>query len=145
MYTDDFTALVRRFTYPSACIKYLKTRFGPADIITILDYSYPKRVKGCVTGHADFDWYTSSCICNFTINEQTEYGTDGVWAEESRDKYGAINVAHWEVRPTTGYIPVLEKLLSHGCLVPSKYLDTLMRMNTKKVVSPTEWRLLYVP
>lgn len=143
MYTDDFVALVRKYANPASQIQFLKTRFGPADVVTILDYSYPRRSAPCVTGHAGFDWYTSSSICNFTVPQQTEHGTEGRWKEEIRSPEGDMTPAHWDERPTTGYIEVLKRLLAEGVIVPSKTLDRMFNADSGKLVSPTYLRLLY--
>lgn len=144
MYTDDFVALVRANKHPWAALNFLKTRFGPADVISILDYTYPRRDPPCVTGYSGFDWYTSSLICNFTSEEQPANGLDGIWIEEARDKYGNITPAHWGQRPATGYIQVLERLLNHGVLIPTRTLDLLLNQNTREIVNPRDWRLFYV-
>lgn len=138
MYFDDFAAIVRRNKAPWSRIQFAYNRFGPGDVVTVLDYAFPRRLalaeRGSVleTGHSHEDWYIESIICNVTKEWQGPVPHAGQWQDEVRFKDGTLKPAHWKLRPTTGYRSVLCQLLESGTLWPSDELDRILNADSRR-------------
>jgi hypothetical protein len=113
------------------------------DVITIMDYSKPRRTPGMQTGHAEADWYQQSTVCNCTAGELPANNIDGVWKEAQQLLDGTYIAPGWTRMPKTGYRVILETLLREGCLVPSRQLDEMLRRETRELV-PNELRIHYI-
>ena len=110
------------------------------DVISVLDYNYPRRnpADAIHRGRTHEDWYISSFVCNMTTDELPRWDIDGIWMEPEHitDKDG-IPILHretpyWALRPATGYKPLLQTFLGHGLILPSWELDTLLHFDTRR-------------
>lgn len=151
MLVDDFIAIVRRFTAPDAKIHYHKTRFGPEDVISVLDYNYPRRRPDVLLkrGRTHEDWYISSFVCNMTVGSLPRWDIDGIWMEPEKiyDHNGIpiiqAETPYWALRPATGYKPLFITFLKEGLIVPSYELDVLLSYETRRSCTNAN-RLYYV-
>jgi len=124
MYWDDFAALIRRNAAPYSAIDFHILRHGPGDVVSIMDYSLPRReLDNANTANEEFNWYVSSFVCNAgwvggeipMSNIQGELVTDDI-----------TGVATWKPRPAVGVRATLYQLLHTGVIWPSKELDMLL-------------------
>lgn len=128
MYFSDFVRLVRAHAAPYTKLDFLMTRFGPGDVVTVMDYNYPRRDGVTHTGYDGFDWYTASCVMNVPFNELPDESYAGDW----RESFTNESAPYWRKRPITGYKRALARLLKEGCIVPSVKLDRLLGYDSRK-------------
>lgn len=142
MYFGDFARLVRRYASPSSQLQFLKTRSGPSDVVTIMDYSLPRRNGVCLTGWTEQDWYRDSVVCNvgYLGGEIPLYNIHGKFVTQNSESQ---KVGHFEKRPARGVIDALSVLLKDAVICPSSELDTIIGMDTRRLC-PSYMRLLYV-
>lgn len=124
MYLTDFKKLVDCHAAPWSNIEFYKTKWGPEDIVTIMDWNAPRREGLRTLGWTETAWYLNSAICNVTVlNGEVPLENDaGEWIEEGPDV-----MPHWKKRPVAGARRVLNNLLGQGLIVPSQKLDRLLR------------------
>jgi len=132
-YFEDLARLIREHAAPSTFIHFHKTRHGPVDVVSILDYSYPHRIDRLETGHSEFDWYISSFVCNATADWVPRVDDTGVWEEQRTNADGTFKPAGWTKRPKVGFTSLLPELLKEGCIVPSNVLDYLLSTDTRRM------------
>ena len=151
MYADDFFALVRRCAAPNALIHDHKTRVGPVDVISVLDYDYPRRRPRDLVarGKTHEDWYVSSFVCNMTTNEFPRWSFDGVWIEPEQE-YDVEGIpivrtlpGRWLLRPAIGYKDLLMLFLNEGLILPSWELNDLLQYDTRKTCL-NDYRYMYI-
>ena len=138
---DTFVSVVREHANPSSTIAFHVTRHGPDDVVSIMDYSLPKRTGVCHTGYADSDWYRDSYVCNVTRTAgfipRENFVGDFRYQEVSTGRE-----AGFEIRPAKGYLTCLQQLLYQGVIVPSHKLDSILREESRKYANP-RYRYLY--
>jgi len=126
MYFGDLVKIIRRNAASGTTIKFSRTRYGPTDVVTIMDYSLPSRQGVVETGYSESDWYRDSIVCNcmWRNGEITEHDMSGEWNEREHK---------WENRPGRGWKTTLTIMLRSGCLNPSRELDGLLEDNTRRM------------
>ena len=140
MYFDDFVKVVRAHSAPNAHLCFHKNRFGPVDIVTILDYGLPRRTLQVHTGHTHWDWYKDSFAMNCTsLNGEIPMKSfigDFKYAEPGDEE------AKWVQRPVRGVRESLMILLRQGVITPGKEIDILLKESSRKYATNTN-RLFY--
>lgn len=71
MYRGDFVRMVRQAALPYTCIKFICSRHGRQDTMSIVDYDLPRREGVINTGNSESDWYHQSLICNVGVLEHS--------------------------------------------------------------------------
>jgi hypothetical protein len=125
MYFDDFRKLLRRHQSPQARLDFLYSRWGPSDVVSMVDFHLPKRHGVVTTGWSEQDWHRDSFVCNvgFLDGEVPMIGWGGVFREQ-RTPFDPT--PGFTKRPCRGWKQAVQILLRQGVIIPSRELDIIL-------------------